>query len=413
MFESDNYDVIVAGGGPAGATTAALVAAAGHRVLLVERDLFPRFKIGESLMPECGSTLQRLGVKEKLQASHFPKKYSVQFFGASGKASAPFYFTETQCTEHPQTWQVVRSEFDQLLVDNAREKGVEVHFETALKDVLFEGDRAVGVEVKQGGETYRLGARVVVDATGLNSLLARRFNLREVDTKLRNASIFTHFKGGMRDAGIDEGATLVLHTRDRDAWFWYIPQPDDVVSVGVVAPVDALINPENKRPPQELFDDYLSRCEGLKPKLAQATQMAPVQVLKDFTYRSSRRGGDGWILVGDAYGFIDPLYSTGVYLALKSGEFAADAILDGLALGDLSAAQLSRFEPMFRRGMEAMRKLVHAFYDKDFSIAKFLEKYPERRDDIVQILVGNVFHDQVDDIFVPMSEMVELPTAWA
>ncbi|MCB1058376.1 MAG: tryptophan 7-halogenase [Acidobacteria bacterium] len=412
LFAHSTYDTVVIGAGPAGATAAALVAEGGHRVLLLERDTFPRFKIGESLMPACGEVLGRLGLVDRLQTSHFPKKFSVQFFSPSGQASSPFYFSEVECARHPQTWQVLRSEFDQLMADNARAKGAEVHHGVSVRDVLFEGDRAVGVRGRgPGGEAWEVGARVVVDATGQNALLARKLDLQEDDPNLRNASIFTHFAGGVRDPGRDEGATLILHTTHQRSWFWSIPLPDDRVSIGLVAPQDYLVRPP-KRPPQQVFEEELAQCPGLLPRLEGARQVMPVQVLRDFTYKARRRAGDGWVLVGDAYGFVDPLYSSGVLLALKSGELAADAICQGLSDGDLSGDRLGAFEGSFLRGMEAIRKLVYAFYDPDFSFARFLKRHPQYKDALVRILIGDVFRDDVDDLFVPMAEMVELPEAW-
>ena len=413
MLQADCYDVVVVGGGPAGSTTSALVAEGGHRVLQLERETFPRYKIGESLIPATWSVLDRLGMVEQLEASHFPKKHSVQFFSKSGKASSPFYFSESPRVKNPQTWQVVRSEFDQMMLDNARAKGVEVHEGVRVREVIFDGDRATGVQAEgPEGERVQLGAKVVVDASGQSALISSRLKLRQEDPNLRNAAMFTYYEGAQRDPGLDEGATLVLHTEEQESWFWYIPQPEDRVSVGVVAPMGYLVRPP-KRPPQEVFDEEVARCPGLIPRLSKARQVAPVKVLRDFTYRSKRRAGDGWVLVGDAYGFVDPLYSSGVFLALKSGEMAADSILAGLAAGDCSAERLGAFEGEFLRGMEAFRKLIYAFYDKDFSIAGFLKQHPEFQDDIVQILVGNVFREDVDDLFVPMGRMTPLPTSWS
>src|SRR5215210_8346670 len=243
----DSYDVIVIGGGPAGATAATLVAQHGHRVLLLERAPEARFKIGESLMPATWSTFERLGVLPKLAKSHFPRKYSVQFYGRSGKASVPFYFQETDPHERSVTWQVLRSEFDALMLDNAREHGVEVRRGAAVKDVLFDGERAVGVRADlgkgsiDGGGVREIPCKVVVDATGRSAFLGRKLGLMRPDPELRKAAIFTHFKGALRDPGIDEGATLVLYTKDPGGWFWYIPLPNDIVSVGVVGSIEQLI----------------------------------------------------------------------------------------------------------------------------------------------------------------------------
>jgi flavin-dependent dehydrogenase len=406
----NSYDVIVIGGGPGGAAAATLVAQRGHRVLLLERSPAPRFKIGESLMPATWWTLERMGVLAKLQASHFPRKYSVQFYSKTGKASAPFYFQDADPHESSITWQVLRSEFDALLLDNAREHGVEVRRGAAVKDVLFDGDRAVGVSVGValgGGGGEEISCRVVVDATGRSAFLGRKLGLMRPDPELRKASFFTHFEGALRDSGIDEGATLVVHTQDESGWFWYIPLPEDRVSVGVVGSVETLIT-DRSGGPQAVLDEEIARCPEIQRRIAGARQTMPVQVLNDFSYRSSRIAGDGWVLVGDAFGFLDPIYSSGVYLALSSGELAADSIHAALAADDLSAARLGAHGPDFLAGMEAMRKLVYAFYEPDFSFAKFLAHHPEHRTNITHLLVGNVSRSS-PTLFEAMKEMVRLP----
>jgi flavin-dependent dehydrogenase len=403
-----DYDVITIGGGPGGAAASTLLAQRGYRVLLLERAPTPRFKIGESLMPATYGTLERMGVLPLLKDSHFPKKYSVQFFNRTGKASSPFYFMETDPSESSQTWQVLRSEFDALLLDNAASQGVEVRRGATVKDVLFEDERAVGVRAQIGNEPEReIRCRVVVDASGQSAVIAKKLGLRQQDPELKKAAYFTHYQGALRDPGLDEGATLVLHTEDAKAWFWYIPLPDDRVSVGVVGSLDHLVA-GRAGDPQQVFDEEVERCPALKPRLENASQVFPVQATRDFSYRSSRIAGDGWVLVGDAFGFLDPIYSSGVFLALKSGELAADSIHEALGDDDPSGARLGQHGPSFAAGMEAMRKLVYAFYEDGFSFAKFLKSHPEHRLNIVHLLVGNVFHP-TGELFADMGRMVRLP----
>lgn len=398
-MQETTYDAIVIGAGPAGSTTATLLAQNGRRVLQLERETFPRFKIGESLIPATHDTLKRLGLLERMRESAFTKKYSVQFFTGDGKPSRPFYFHETDPSERSQTWQVVRSELDQLLLEHGREHGVEAIEGAAVQEVLFDGERAIGVRYRgPDGEMRDVHGRVVVDASGQRAVLARQLKLRRPDSCLKMAAIFTHFENAHRDPGIDEGATLVLQTAEKNSWFWYIPLHDNRVSVGVVGPISYLIQ-GRQGDPQQVFDEEVAICPGLAPRLENARQMMDARVLNDFSYSAERIAGDGWVLAGDAFTFLDPVYSSGVLLAFKSGELAADAILDGLEHGDLSAERLRRYETRMKAGIDGFRRLVYTFYTKEFSFGGFLRAHPEHRRAIVDILVGDVFERDFEPLF--------------
>jgi flavin-dependent dehydrogenase len=398
--------VVVIGGGPAGATASALLAQRGHRVVLFERERFPRFHIGESLIPETYWVLKRLGMLPKMQRSHFVKKYSVQFAHANGKLSAPFYFWDNKPHECSQTWQVVRSEFDQMMLDNAREHGVEVHQGARVLDVLFEGDRAVGVTVRdeEGGAAREVRARVVVDASGQVGLIQNRLRLRVWDPLLNKGAIWTYWQGAYRDSGRDEGATMVLQTADRQGWFWYIPQHDDMVSVGVVAPFDYLF--KGRRSYAETYEEEVERCPAVKSRVAPGRRVTGYFATKDYSYRATRVAGDGWVLIGDAFGFLDPLYSSGVLLALKSGEMAADAISEGFEKGDTSERQLGQWGPVFNQGVDRMRRLVCEYYE-GFSFGQFVKKFPHLQGTVTDILIGDVFTDRVDKVWAPLESLYE------
>src|SRR5213594_951739 len=261
----DTPDAVVIGGGPAGSTTSALIAQQGYRVQLFEREKFPRFHIGESLIPETYWVLKRLNMLPKMQRSPFVKKYSVQFVNASGRLSAPFYFWDNKPHECSQTWQVVRSEFDQMMLDNAREHGVEAHEGVRVLDVLFDNDRAIGVTVRdEQGRDREVHARVVVDASGQQALLQNRFKLRLWDPVLNKGAIWTYWEGAYRDTGRDEGATLVIQTPDKKGWFWYIPQHNDQVSVGVVAPFEHLFKGCGSH--EQTYNEEVERCPAVKQR---------------------------------------------------------------------------------------------------------------------------------------------------
>jgi len=396
-------DVVVIGGGPAGSTVSALVAREGFRVQLFERERFPRFHIGESLIPETYWVLKRLGMLAKMKKSHFVKKHSVQFVNAAGRESAPFYFWDNKPHECSQTWQVVRSEFDQMMLENAREHGVVAHEGAQVQDVLFEDGRAVGVEVQtEDGTTATVRARVVVDASGQSGLLQKKFKLRVWDPVLNKSAIWTYWEGAYRDTGKDEGATMVLQTADRRGWFWYIPLHDNRVSVGVVAPFEYLF--KNRPDHQKTYDEEVARCPAVQKRLAPGRRVTGYFATRDYSYRSKEVAGDGWVLVGDAFGFLDPLYSSGVLLALRSGEMAADAIVEGLRTGDLSGDKLGHWGPLFNQGVDRMRRLVCEYYE-GFSFGRFVRNYPHLKGRVTDLLIGDLFTDRVDGVFTSMEAM--------
>lgn len=400
-----DLEVIVIGGGPAGATVATLLAQQGHTVRLLERDRFPRYHIGESLIPETYWVLDRIGMLSKLQQSRFVNKHSVQFISETGKLSEPFYFADHKPHESSRTWQVYRQDFDQMMLDNAREKGVEVLEGIRVLDVIFEGERAVGVKVMDdSGEKCEMRAQVIVDAAGQSCLIQDRLGLREWDPDLKKAAIWTYWKGAYRDAGQDEGATIIMQTEGKKGWFWYIPLQDDLLSVGIVSSMEHLFTGRDTKDLEKIFHEEVARCPGVQPRIAQGECCAPYRAAKEYSYRSRQIAGDGWVLVGDAFGFLDPLYSSGILLALKSGACAADAISEGLKQGDTTQKQLGKWGPAYIAGLERMRRLVCEFYD-GLNFGQFVRKHSDQKGLITDILIGDIFEERIDALWPLMDAM--------
>lgn len=404
------YDVAVAGGGPAGTALATLLQRQGHRCVVLEGASFPRYHIGESLIPHTFGTLERLGLLPKLRQSHFPKKYSVRFVSPSGEESQPFYFYETIPGDRAQTWQVERSEFDQICLDNALANGVEVHMDTWADEVLFENERAVGLRVKpKNGQPYNIQSKVVVDASGRATLIGTQLGLKGPVPGLHKASIWSYYRGGKRLGGVDEGETTVFMIPHR-GWFWYIPLPQDMVSVGVVADPDYLFTVTDDF--ETAFQREVQLCKPLAARLEKAERTAPVRGIRNLAYRNRQFAGHGWVMIGDAAAFLDPIYSSGLYLALGSAELAAGCIHEALQSGDYSASRLGAFVPALAQGVEVIRSLIHAFYNPDFHFKAFVERFPQYRADLINCLIGDVIDRDMSGFLQALGSMAPPPPPW-
>ncbi len=402
------YDCVVMGAGPGGGTVAALVAQQGWKTLLIDRDPMPRFHIGESLMPETYWTFERLGVLDDFRRIAFTRKYGVQFVTGDGKESRAFIFSEHEPRASAMTWHVERAELDCLLFDTASMHGADCRDMTRVVDFRLHPDgselHTVTIQLPSG-DRRTVRTRVLVDASGQQALIAHRLGLKNVDPNLKKAAIWGYFADAQRNPPQEPEVTCILHTEDKRAWFWYIPLSDGRVSVGAVADNDYLL--KDGMSPEEKFQWLRDHCPGVQKRLEGASLSTPLRVAKEFSYTTSQRAGDGWVLVGDAYGFIDPVYSSGVYLALKSGEWAADAICDGLQKGDVSAAQLGRWTAEFDQGVHWIRKLVHAFYCNEFSFGAFMKQHPHYAQNLTDLLIGKVFEGEPGRIFADMDPWIE------
>lgn len=408
MSKDHRYDCIVIGGGPAGSTAAAVLAAQDRRVLILEKEKFPRYKVGESLLPYCYFTLERLGVARQIARSNFTKKYSVQFVDTDGRVSQPFYFFQHLHHAASRTWQVVRSEFDQLLLDNARSRGATVMEQTAAKRLLRSNGAVVGVYASTpDGGALELRAPMTIDASGRDAFCINREEWKIRDPSLQKISIWNYYRGAVRDDGLDQGATTIAYLPDK-GWFWYIPLADDTVSVGVVAERDYLYR--DGKDPETVFQHEVQVNPWIRRHLAPGKAVGPYRVTGDYSYTSRYCATDGLVLVGDALGFLDPVFSSGVFLALRSGEMAGDAVHNALEAGDTSASRFAAYGRDLHTGIAAMRKLVYAFYSKAFSFGKLMHAHPDLRGDLTDCLIGNLFRD-FDNLFHAVGESVQMPSA--
>jgi len=399
MDPDRSFDVVVIGGGPAGSTAAALLARSGHRVGLFDRHSFPRFHVGESLVPAVNLTLEKLGVRERMDEIGFPQKHGVQFYSPSGP-SRPFYFSEVRDTRMQHTWQVLRSEFDKMLLDNAIEAGVHVETDTPVVEVCSEDRVVKGVRVQHlDGSQDNVGARVVLDSSGQKGVIARDLSQQELIPGLENTAVYAHYRGVQTDPGIDAGSTLIYRL-DADSWIWFIPLMD-VVSIGLVTSARGILRFGQNR--DEILQSAIEQCPALLERMKQASLAGEVRVARDFSYRAKCDGGHGWALIGDALGFIDPVYSTGLLLSVRSAEIAALEISCALS-GDQQHPDLAGHSREWQKAFDRFLPLVRAFYTEDFRFGE-LSKHASHRQGLVDLLTGIVDTDEAIGVVGKIEQM--------
>ena len=401
-----SFDAIVIGAGPAGSAAATVLAEYGRRVALLEKSRFPRYRVGESLIPFCWHPLNRLGLVEAMDEAAFKVfKQSVQFVSQEGQLSKPFYFDEH--TDHPcaRTWQVVRSDFDRLVRGNAVAKGAELFEETTAREFLREEGKVVGVRCDSPEGELELRAPVTIDASGREAMAQQKNQWRVPDEQLKKMAVWTYYQGALRDEGKDEGATTIAYIPGK-GWFWYIPLPDDMVSVGVVADKEYLF--AETKDPETIFEREVKRQPWIERHLEPGRCTGEFHVTSDFSNRSQYCAEDGLVLAGDAFAFLDPVFSSGVFLALQGGVMAADAVEEALRAGDTSAERFQGYGERFCAGMEAMRKLVYAFYEENFNFAEFLKDHPQYQHALTDCLIGNLWRN-FDEFFAEMSNYMLVP----
>lgn len=383
------FDVVVVGGGPGGSAASAILARRGHRVLVVEREPFPRFHIGESQLPWLNGILEEIGAAEKIAAAGFTEKWGASFTTADGEWDRYADFSQAVEVPKAQTWQVPRARFDELLLEHAASEGAEVWQGHEALTAVFE-PTGVSVEIaRPDRSTTRVRCAAVIDASGRQGFLARTFGERRKDPLLQNISVHRQYEGVPRPEGRRAGDIRMV-TRPDQGWFWFIPISDTVMSVGVVLPQSSY-RAGADRTPEATLDRFVAQTPAAARLLAEATPVSAARFEADYSYLHSTLAGDRWVLVGDAGAFLDPIFSTGVLLAMQSGIEAATTLSDTIKAGAVpNRQQFAGYERRLVSRYHHFRRFVTGFYDPAFRDLWFSPSAPlGLYEAVLSVLAGN------------------------
>jgi FAD-dependent halogenase len=397
MSDVREYEVVVVGGGPAGSACATFLSQRGHSVLLLDKELETKFKVGESLLPALWEYWLELGVTERLEKAGFPIKAGVYFRLAENSEfllradEYPQYFIK------PWTYHVDRLTYDRILLENAREKGVTLELGANVKEVLFEGERATGVAYETpAGERRTVRCQVVVDATGRATLLAGKLGRRYPNPRLKKVAFYTHFRKAARRINEDGSTATDIHATD-GGWIWCIPLREDVTSVGTV--FDGAWVKESGKTPEQLYETAVRGDKQISEWLAGAEQVMDLHRIPSISYLSDDFVGDGFLMIGDASLFIDPIFSAGVTIAMRGADFAARAISEGLKKGDTSAGAFRDYEAKIRVPIMKITRMIENWYEimkrKDRgNVFEWSRSQPILRERLIVLFSGG--YDKVD-----------------
>ncbi|MFO0586452.1 MAG: NAD(P)/FAD-dependent oxidoreductase [Polyangiaceae bacterium] len=393
---AQDCDVLILGGGPGGSTLASSLALKNRRSIVLERERFPRFHIGESLLPCSSEVFRKIGILDTLEQRYL-WKYGARFLCSTTKRVASYTFAEAFNTKADHAYQVPRADFDHVLLEHAKQLGADVREEWEAVEVIFEGDRAVGVkarDLKKPDKIVELRAPIVADATGRDTLLASRQRKKARIARLDKSAFFTHYRNTFREEGEKEGNIQIIVWKH--GWFWFIPFRGDVTSVGAVASSEWIKEQKalGAKEPADFFERAVADSSWATDFLVGAERLRTVGSIADFSYRIDQLTGDGWLFVGDAAGFLDPLFSSGAHLAIKSADLAASAIDEALARGNTSRGAFLEYEKAVRYAVDLFLGVVQAFYKGDFQETLFeAHQRQTLRRIITSVLSGDVFHD--------------------
>ena len=383
-------DVLVIGGGPAGTTIAPLLVEKGYRVVLLEKARHPRFHVGESLLPANMPLFERMGIAEEVKAIGM-EKWGAEFISPQHGMAQTFHFADAWDKSQPYAYQVKRAEFDDVLIRNAAKKGVEVHECCKAKAIDFLPDNSGAVIRAQhdDGREQTWKARFVVDASGRDTFLANRFQIKHRNPKHNSSAIYGHFSGAIRHDGQAEGNISIFWFEH--GWFWLIPMMNDVTSIGMVT-WPYFMKTRGQRSIEQFLRDGIAMCPPLAERLKMATLVNEVEATGNFSYVSERNHGANYLLLGDAYAFIDPVFSSGVLLAMNSGVIGADAIDTCLSKPAQAPAALKRFDELMKHGPKEFSWFIYRVTNP---IMRDFFMYPKNifrvKEALLSVLAGDIF----------------------
>ncbi len=361
-MSSTDYDVIIIGCGPGGSSAATFLSRAGRRVLVLEKEIFPRFHIGESLLPCNQTILREMGVLPELQQSGFPRKFGAQFCLGNGSLNTRFIFGEGKFNREPETFQVERARFDHILLKHARTSGADIREGWQVNRFTPAEDGVTIEAVSPDNQTHQFTAKYLIDTSGRGNLTGNQEGTRVVDPNLKKLAVFGHYHHVRLDEGGARGDTIIVRLENK--WFWVIPVSAEKTSVGLVIDKDEFSHESGT--PEEIFKRWIASSPVIAERMANAELIGQIKTTSDFSYHNRTLFGPRWLRAGDAAGFMDPIFSAGIFLAMWSGKLAAQLLDKKLKRGAPGGRDFASYEKRLRRGLRFYWRVVENYYTTPF-----------------------------------------------